>query len=352
MQASVDAEADMARVKPTRRKADLEEDFDLLQQEKEAAVAEAEAYAYDEASSRPDFDLQQEGSQDRTKSYVSQHVQSGMSNNPEVKYQLYTPSFNPSATNDRPTEPVANMFTKSYVSQHVQSGMSNNPEVRHQLYAPSLNPSAHNYCPTEPVANEPVANEPVASMFSKFMIKKDLLLSRLVKFTDEPELFDMWRSSFHRIITELGVSEIEELELLTKWLGPESSGHALNLRAANAKNPELGIWERLDVMYAIPEMVDSSIKKKLSSFVKISKKDPKRFFDLSDIVTEIASLKETPEYETLLGYYDSSTGVTPIVNKLPPNLQEKWTNEAIKYKRRYQVAYPPPPLHTLRQFHR
>jgi hypothetical protein len=45
--------------------------------------------------------------------------------------------------------------------------------------------------------------------------------------------------------------------------------------------------------------------------------------------------------EPLLGYYDSSTGVTPIVNKLLHYLQEKWTSSAIKYMKEHHIAYPP-----------
>ena len=43
----------------------------------------------------------------------------------------------------------------------------------------------------------------------------------------------------------------------------------------------------------------------------------------------------------LLSHYDPSIGVTPIVNKLPHNLQEKWTYTAVKYMNDHDVAYPP-----------
>jgi hypothetical protein len=337
MRASIDEEAAMARI--TRRRAELEVDLDLLQHEKE----EAEAYVDDaDTLSLPSSGLRQEDVRDRTEYYVSQHsihrpsVYAPVVNGPPI----HGPSVYAPVVNGPPIH-----------GPSVNAPVVNGPPIHGpSVYEPVVHgssvhePFVHRSVGHGSIVNEPIVNEPMANMFSNFMIKKDLLLSRLVRFTDEPELFDIWRSSFRSVTTELGVSQMEELELLAKWLGPESSKHAQHIRAANAKNPELGltrVWERLDTMYARPEMVDASIKKKLSSFVKISNKDPKRLFDLSDIVTEIASLKETPEYETLLGYYDSSTGVTPIVNKLPPNLQDKWTNEAIKYKRRYQVAYPP-----------
>ena len=64
-------------------------------------------------------------------------------------------------------------------------------------------------------------------------------------------------------------------------------------------------------------------------------------YDLADIQTKIESVKEDPIYRSLLGYYDLSSGVTPIVKKLPINLQEKWTNTAVRYMDEYKIANPP-----------
>ena len=48
-----------------------------------------------------------------------------------------------------------------------------------------------------------------------------------------------------------------------------------------------------------------------------------KLYELSDILTQIESLKEDAKYATLLAYFDSSVGVSPVVVKLPYNLQEK-----------------------------
>jgi hypothetical protein len=60
-------------------------------------------------------------------------------------------------------------------------------------------------------------------------------------------------------------------------------------------------------------MVDASLKTKLANFPKMSNKDTKRLYELQYI---------------LLGYFDSSSGIRPIVAKLPYTLQEKWTSRA------------------------
>lgn len=60
-----------------------------------------------------------------------------------------------------------------------------------------------------------------------------------------------------------------------------------------------------------------------------------------DNLAEIEAIKEDPNYSSLLSYFDSSSGINPIVNKLPFNIQEKWTKRALNYKTKKIVPYPP-----------
>ena len=175
-------------------------------------------------------------------------------------------------------------------------------------------------------------------------MKKDLLLSRLTPYNDKAEMYAVWKASFKNIIGELSVSALEELELMGKWLGPESTKHANSIRSANINNPAKGLqrlWDRLDERYGSPEAVEASLMAKLNSFPKLTQKDNKRLYELSDILCEIESVKEDSRYQALLAYFDSSSGVLPILNKLPYNIQEKWTTRASHYKREKQVTFPP-----------
>lgn len=61
-------------------------------------------------------------------------------------------------------------------------------------------------------------------------------------------------------------------------------------------------------------------------------------------MSEIESLEENPVYSTLLAYFDSSSGVNPIVAKLPHYIQEKWVTEATNYKLRTGHPYPTFPV--------
>lgn len=79
-------------------------------------------------------------------------------------------------------------------------------------------------------------------------------------------------------------------------------------------------------------------------FPKLGNKDYAKLYELLDIVTEIESLKENPTYSTLLVYSDSSSGVNPIVAKLPHSIQEKWITEASNYKLRSGTQYPAFPM--------
>ena len=46
------------------------------------------------------------------------------------------------------------------------------------------------------------------------------------------------------------------------------------------------------------------------------------------------------QYKTVFAHYNSSSGVNPIVSKLPTGLQDKWTTEANRYKRNNSAIFP------------
>lgn len=105
--------------------------------------------------------------------------------------------------------------------------------------------------------------------FSKLIINKDLLLSRLTKYDDKPDMYIAWRSSFKNVMSELGVSPAEEVDLLVKWLGPNSSNQALRIRASNTEDPYQclrKIWNRLEERFGCPDIVEDTLKRKIASF--------------------------------------------------------------------------------------
>ena len=53
-----------------------------------------------------------------------------------------------------------------------------------------------------------------------------------------------------------------------KYLGSESVKYAERIRAANARNPELGLdklWKRLYERYGLPELIEKALKEKLNN---------------------------------------------------------------------------------------
>lgn len=51
-------------------------------------------------------------------------------------------------------------------------------------------------------------------------------------------------------------------------------------------------------------------------------------------------LKEDEKYAALLSYIDSSAGILPVLNKLPHSIHEKWTNNAVNYRKKQNVTFP------------
>ena len=74
----------------------------------------------------------------------------------------------------------------------------------------------------------------------------------------------IWKTSFKGVIRELCLAPVEEIDLLVKWLGPESSKQVASIKIASASCPSEGLrkaWERLDERYGSPEMIEAAVNK-------------------------------------------------------------------------------------------
>lgn len=199
-----------------------------------------------------------------------------------------------------------------------------------------LNPSAQVYTPAQ--------SADMFKDFGKFLVKKDVMLQRFSKFNDDPTQYVIWKNSFKNVVGELECTPSEEIDLLMKWLGPESSKQAGNLRAANCHDPVIGlvkIWERMEERYGAPEMVEEKLRKKLEAFPRLGNKDSKKLNKQSDVLSEIESVKENDLYANMYGYFDSPMGVNPIIAKLPVHIQNKWSDRGRKFKVSHSVTFPP-----------
>lgn len=92
---------------------------------------------------------------------------------------------------------------------------------------------------------------------------------------------------------EISATPSEELDVLISHLGIDSSRQAATIRKCNADNPDCPklVWERLGERYRTPEIIESSLRRQISSFTKIGNHDLKRLYNLVDLVEEIASMK-------------------------------------------------------------
>nr|XP_054604550.1 uncharacterized protein LOC129165413 [Nothobranchius furzeri] len=189
----------------------------------------------------------------------------------------------------------------------------------------------------------PKYNADSTSDLARFLAKSQLVTGGLEKFDDKPESYLSWKTTFQSTITELGLTASGEMNLLIKWLGPESSEHAKRLKAVNIKYPLVGlnmIWSRLEECYGSPEAIENSLFTRIQNFPKLSSKEPHKLRDLSDLLCELQAAK-LDGYLPGLNYLDTARGVHPIVEKLPFHLQEKWTMSGSKFKEDHNVSFPP-----------
>ncbi|CAG2195834.1 unnamed protein product [Mytilus edulis] len=347
------AEAEKVRLEFVRKegelmkqKAAIEADINIVKQESKVAAAETEVRILEQGDQEQDIISEVCEKKDDISNYVhnvhfQEPVASWLNQQPNIPVVASSASQAFSAAVSVPQIPsIVNTVLTSVpqipsVVNTVFTSLSSQPNIQPSL---SQYPVQQNANSTNSLLHDAMTD------ITRFMYRKDFLLSRFTNFDDKPEAYESWRASFQSVTRELGVTPFEEMDLLVKWLGTESSKFAKIIRAANAHDPPRGlqrIYDRLQERYGRPEMVESALKRKLNAFQTITNKDCVKLYDLLDILTEIESSMLNPKYTTLLSYYNSSSGINPIVAKLPYFLQEKWTTRASSYKKSHDIAFPP-----------
>ncbi|KAL4009495.1 hypothetical protein ACER0C_003347 [Sarotherodon galilaeus] len=153
-----------------------------------------------------------------------------------------------------------------------------------------------------------------AEPFAQYMACRDLIISGLYQFDDRPENYRAWCSSFTSATAEVQLTAIQELDLMTKWLGRESGDQVKRIRSVYVTNPTLALykaWERLNECYAASEIIERSLFQRLDSFPKLTVKDHVKLRELGDLLQEIQGAKEDGHLPGLL-YLDTSRGISPI----------------------------------------
>ena len=204
------------------------------------------------------------------------------------------------------------------------------------------NTQARQFSPMQSTPRTPHHDSEMSDI-ATFLARREIVNSGLCKFDDRPESYWAWKSSFLNATEGLHLSASEQLDVMSKWLGEQSSLHVRRIRAVHLGDPATGLgkaWERLEDCYGAPEVVEKSMFDRLDNFPKINNKDPSKLRELGDLLQEMESAK-LEGYLPGLNYLDTPRGVAPIVDKLPHSLQEKWMTQGSQYKAIYRVAFPP-----------
>ncbi|KAI7808136.1 hypothetical protein IRJ41_016509 [Triplophysa rosa] len=287
------------QLEKTKKDAELE----ALTIRREAAIAEAEAAVWEAADATENYVVlnevgpSEEDKMERTVEYITSHF------NPQsYKGHLSTDSPAQAAikASQSPNQPPGNL-------SHTNSNRSTQP------FYPQGAPTASHSGPT-------------TEHLAQYLARRDLVSSSLYQFDDQPEQYRAWQSSYNSATQGLGLTATEELDLMTKWLGRESSNHVKRQRSVYITNPFIAlmkVWERLQECYAAPEIIEKALFERLDNFPRVSGKEQVKLRELPDLLMEVQCAKED-DYLPALSYLDTAHVIEPIVAKLPYGLQEKW----------------------------
>lgn len=176
-----------------------------------------------------------------------------------------------------------------------------------QSYSSHHRPSHRLHPPRNYTYNPHVTQGADMMDFARYLARRELVTTGLTKFDDRPESFRAWQSSFFNAIYGLGLTASEELDLLIKWLGKESSEHVKRMRAVYITDSQTALklsWSRLQECYVAPEIIESSLFKRLDSFPHLTSKESVKLRELGDLLMEVLSAK-ADEYLPGLNYLDT-----------------------------------------------
>lgn len=340
------------KVEETRLEATLE----ALEQEKEAEAALAEANVFEAGVDLTKLEeLSGDGdrssahaSAERTEKYVKEQCayvnnqQPPFSKRSEVEFDV----TNSTTANDKPREKSSPDNKQECSPVHSKpkdlctwNAPQSVPEEKGQ-WVPRQDKEDHGQSQTREY--KPNRSSPDVLDLAKYLARRELITAGLTKFNDKPENYWAWKSTFSNAIEDLELKPSEELDLLIKWLGPESTEHARRIRSVHIRHPEEAlnmVWERLEDCYGSTEAMETALFNKLERFPKILNKDPQRLRELGDLLLEVEAAKEEG-YLPALAYLDTARGINPILDKLPSSLHEKWMVYGTKYKQQYHVSFP------------
>lgn len=218
-----------------KQKADLEASLYVLQIERTAAAALAEAAAFEEAVGSEHRELRKEldtGTQplspvQRTCEHVQQHARPYFAEFPfEVETQEL--SVDPATCHNLESSKQRSMSRDSPFERNEQQHGGNGKQAHFQSHTQSFPESQ------------------VAPDLIKYLLRREMVSSGLLKFDDRPENDWAWKASFLNATRDLNLSAREELDLITKWLGAESSEQAKRIRSVHILNTTAGltmVWQ-------------------------------------------------------------------------------------------------------------
>ncbi|CAG2206754.1 unnamed protein product [Mytilus edulis] len=244
------AEAEKVRLEFVRKegelmkqKAAIEADINIVKQESKVAAAETEVRILEQGDQEQDIISEVCEKKDDISNYVhnvhfQEPVASWLNQQPNIPVVASSASQAFSAAVSVPQIPsIVNTVLTSVpqipsVVNTVFTSLSSQPNIQPSL---SQYPVQTNATSTNSLLHDAMTD------ITRFMYRKDFLLSRFTNFDDKPEAYESWRASFQSVTRELGVTPP-----LKKWIY-WSNGWVQNLPNLQKSSVLLMLMIRLEV---------------------------------------------------------------------------------------------------------
>ena len=248
--------------------------------------------------------------------------------------------------NSPPSSPTLNPFADDFKPE----GILLNAKQSATMVNPTPTTSVENICENHEnlqsneshLMTSPQTATPAAQMSSLAdCLAKQFSINRLPPpepgvFTGDPLKYPSWKGAFEGLIEKGGVSPVEKLHYLKKYVGG-AARQAIDgyffLTTEDAFNQAKQLLER---RYGDPFVIGNAFRDKLDSWPRIPPRDGKALRDLADFMKQCEAAMETVNSLNVL---NDEREHRKVLSKLPDWLVSGWARKAAD-KKEQQGRYP------------
>ena len=159
-------------------------------------------------------------------------------------------------------------------------------------------------------------------------------------FNGDATLFHPWKAAFKAMISDTGVSPIQEINYLRSFTSGEVQRLVDNYRKRQQLDPVMllqDLWSELEKRFGSVAVITNTLLERIHRNAGFQEHDIASLRQFADLCGDVESQMTNLPGLACLNYPNA---IQPIAAKLPGSIRAKWEKEIAKYSEKTNGAYP------------